>query len=203
MLAEGRLPSKNSSEHGRRGPEGVGRIFFPRKKTPEEATRWTHSHRLRRPPTRRPPPTARSGSCQQEGDAPTIQACSSLYHMLVIEKCDVRVPWRRPKAPPLPLPPPKPLPSRQWQPTHQLTHRHLWASGGSHPSPPFQVTCDPECAADSEWIIMMSTAALNTAQETNGDLAGSWLWEAPPPFEYLVRTGCPQGGRVPFGWFYH
>jgi hypothetical protein len=19
----------------------------------------------------------------------------------------------------------------------------------------------------------------------------------------LVRTGCPQGGRVPFGWFYH
>ena len=39
--------------------------------------------------------------------------------------------------------------------------------GGSHPGPPF--TCDPECAADG-----MSTAA----QEMNGDLAGSWLWEA-------------------------
>ncbi len=21
--------------------------------------------------------------------------------------------------------------------------------------------------------------------------------------QVLVRTGCPQGGRVPFGWFYH
>ena len=83
--------------------------------------------------------------------------------MLVIEKCDV--PWRRPKAPPLPLPPPEPLPSRQWQPTHQLTHRHFWASGGSHP--PF--TRDLECAADEK-----STAA----REMNGDLDGSWLWEA-------------------------
>ena len=71
------------------------------------------------------------------------------------------VPWRRPKAPPLSLPPPEPLPSRQWQPTHQLTHSHLWASGGSHPQlrhRPF--TCDP------------------AARERKGDLAGSWLWEA-------------------------
>ena len=70
-------------------------------------------------------------------------------------------PWRRPKAPPLSLPPPQPLPSRQWQPTHQLTRRHFWASGGSHPllrHRPF--TCDP------------------AARERKGDLAGSWLWEA-------------------------
>ena len=114
-----------------------------------------------RPPTRRPPPTARSGCCQQEGDAPTIKAC--LHHTLVIKTCDV--PWRQPKTPPMPLPPPQPLPSRQWQPTHQLTHLHFRASGGSHP--PF--TRDLESAADE-----MSTAA----REMNGDLAGSWLWEA-------------------------
>ena len=54
----------------------------------------------------------------------------------------------------------KPMPSRQWQPTtHQLTHRHFQASGGSHPL----FTRDPDCAADG-----MSTAA----QEMKGGL--SW-----------------------------
>ena len=56
------------------------------------------------------------------------------------------VPWRRPKAPPLSLPPPQPLPSRQWQPTHQLTHRHSRASRVSHP--PFTRGLELECAAD-------------------------------------------------------
>ena len=99
------------------------------------------SHRTNaRPPTRKPPPTAESGSCQQEGDAPTIKA--SLHHMLVIEECDV--PWRLPKTPPTPLPPPQPLPSRQWQPTHQLVPQHPRASRVSHP--PF--TRGLDCAAD-------------------------------------------------------
>jgi hypothetical protein len=53
----------------------------------------------------------------------------------------------------------KPMPSRQWQPTHQLTHRHFQASGGSHPL----FIRDPDCAADG-----MSTAA----QEMKGGL--SW-----------------------------
>jgi hypothetical protein len=44
-------------------------------------------------------------------------------------------------------------------PTHQLTHRHFWASGGSHPL----FIRDPDCAADG-----MSTAA----QEMKGGL--SW-----------------------------
>ena len=53
----------------------------------------------------------------------------------------------------------KPMPSRKWQPTHQLTHRHFQASGGSHPF----FARDPDCAADG-----MSTAA----QEMKGGI--SW-----------------------------
>ena len=104
--------------------EGVGKIFFLRKKKkpPDErtVTGETADEKATSDSTAR-----RSGSCQQEGDAPTISAC--LHHMLVIKKCDF--PWRRPKTPPTPLPPPQPLPSRQWQPTHQLTHRHFRSLG--------------------------------------------------------------------------
>ena len=126
------------------------------------ARQWQPTHQL----TRRHfwasggshPPFTRDLECAADED---VDSRSGDVWGLSWELAVGGVPWRRPKAPPLSLPPPEPLPSGPWQPTHQLTRRQFWASGGSHPQlrhRPF--TCDP------------------AARERKGDLAGSWLWGA-------------------------
>jgi hypothetical protein len=136
--------------------EGVGEIFFPRKKKkpPDKRTvtvetadeKATSDSKARQLPTRgrrtNDQGVLTPHACDQEVRCPLATAESATDAAATITAA-----------------------ARQWQPTHQLTRRHFWASGGSHP--PF--TRDLECAADE-----MSTAA----REMNGDLAGSWLWEA-------------------------